>query len=423
MRDRADKRKRLATTAAVGVLALVALPGAAFAAAPMATTGPTTVVGSTTATVTGTVDPGAQSTNWHVEYGTSTGYGTSTSAKSAGSGSSSVAISAGLTGLKVGTTYHYRVVATNGAGTSHGTDAVFTTTVPPDVTTGTASSITATAATLNGTVDPNGRDTTCASSTGHRRAGARGTPSSRRLAERPRSPESRDLRPAGRTQLRDRIVASSDTMPDRREGLHVHVERQRHSIATGERVVGDADDGDTSWSSDTERSFDHSLVRVRHVDALRIEDSVDKRRLGNDRELGVRGHQESPGGDDLSLPSCRAELERQGVRRRPQLLHSGPAVEVETGSARAIRLRPRGAGRCARSQRPHDDLVVRLRHVKRATANQRNKECRLGRRVRKKVGATLTGLGRAPPATIGSSCEGDHQGTTVGADGTFVRKE
>ena len=160
MRGKANNRKRLAASVAVALLALAVLTGAASAAAPTATTGPTTVVGSTTATVTGTIDPGAQSTNWHVEYGTSTSYGSSTSAKSAGSGSSSVAVSAGLTGLKVGTTYHYRVVATNGAGTSHGTDAVFTTTVPPDVTTGTASSTTASAATLNGTVDPNGRDTT-----------------------------------------------------------------------------------------------------------------------------------------------------------------------------------------------------------------------------------------------------------------------
>jgi phosphodiesterase/alkaline phosphatase D-like protein len=147
----------------LGLLCLLALtifvPSAA-AASPTATTGPTTDVGSSTATVTGTVDPGGQSTTWHVEYGTSTSYGSSTATASAGSGSAAVDVSADLTGLNPGATYHYRIVATNGSGTSHGDDAVFTTLVPPDVTTGAATGITTTSVTLNGTVDPNGRSTT-----------------------------------------------------------------------------------------------------------------------------------------------------------------------------------------------------------------------------------------------------------------------
>ena len=148
------------SVASAAVLALAVLAGTALAAAPKATTGPTTAVGSMTATVTGTVDPGGQATTWYVEYGTSTSYGSKSAVKSAGSGTATVDVSSALTGLHAGTTYHYRVVAMNGAGTSHGTDAVFTTTVPPDVTTGAASSITASAATLNGTVDPNSRATT-----------------------------------------------------------------------------------------------------------------------------------------------------------------------------------------------------------------------------------------------------------------------
>src|SRR5690348_16911008 len=140
------------------LLALVFVP-AATASAPSATTGPTTSLGATTATVSGTVDPGGQATTWYVEYGTTTAYGTKTGSASAGSGSSVVSVSASLSGLTPGTTYHYRVTATNGAGTDHGADAVFTTLVPPVATTGSASSIGATTATLNGTVDPNGRDT------------------------------------------------------------------------------------------------------------------------------------------------------------------------------------------------------------------------------------------------------------------------
>ena len=159
MSGKANRWKWL-SVAGAAVLALAVFVGTALAAAPTATTGPTTAVGSTTATVTGAVDPGGQATTWDVEYGTSTSYGSKTASKSAGSGTAAVDVSSALTGLHAGTTYHYRVVATNGAGTSHGTDAVFTTTVPPDVTTGAASSITASAATLNGTVDPNSRATT-----------------------------------------------------------------------------------------------------------------------------------------------------------------------------------------------------------------------------------------------------------------------
>jgi hypothetical protein len=159
MAGRTNSAKRL-LVAGAAVLALAVFTGTALAAAPTATTGPTTAVGSATATVTGTVGTGGQATTWYVEYGTSTSYGTKTAAKSAGSGSSAVDVSADLTGLQAGTTYHYRVVASNGAGTNRGTDAVFTTTVPPDVTTGAASGITASAATLNGTVDPNSRATT-----------------------------------------------------------------------------------------------------------------------------------------------------------------------------------------------------------------------------------------------------------------------
>jgi hypothetical protein len=132
----------------------------AAAAAPSVTTGPTTTVGATTATVTGTVNPGGKTTTWWVEYGTSTAYGSKTSSTGAGSGTASAGVSGNLSGLKAGTTYHYRFVASNADGTSQGSDAVFTTLTPPDAVTGAASGVTASSATLNGTVDPNGRATT-----------------------------------------------------------------------------------------------------------------------------------------------------------------------------------------------------------------------------------------------------------------------
>ncbi len=135
------------------------LAGSAAAAAPSAITGPVTSVGPTTATATGTVNPGGQATTWYVEYGTSTSYGTKTANVSAGSGTANTAVSASLTGLTAGTTYHYRVVATNSSGTDQGADGIFTTSAGPVAVTGSATSVTTTTATLNGTVDPNGRAT------------------------------------------------------------------------------------------------------------------------------------------------------------------------------------------------------------------------------------------------------------------------
>jgi hypothetical protein len=134
--------------------------GTAAAATPSAITGPVTSVGPTTATATGTVNPNGQATTWYVEYGTSTSYGTKTPNVSAGSGTANTAVSASLTGLTAGTTYHYRVVATNTSGTARGSDGIFTTSAGPIAVTGSATNVTTTSATLNGTVDPNGRATT-----------------------------------------------------------------------------------------------------------------------------------------------------------------------------------------------------------------------------------------------------------------------
>jgi Ca2+-binding RTX toxin-like protein len=137
---------------------LVAVP-AAGAAVPAAVTGPVSGLTATTATVTGTVTPGGQSTTWYVEYGTSTSYGKQTASRSAGSGTSAVDVSVQLTGLEPGTTYDYRVVATNSSGTSRGANGIFSTPALPGATTGSATSIGADRATLGGTVDPNGLET------------------------------------------------------------------------------------------------------------------------------------------------------------------------------------------------------------------------------------------------------------------------
>ena len=130
------------------------------ASPPVAVTSAAAGVGPTTATLGGTVNPNGQSTTWFVEYGTSTAYGTKTATTDAGSGTSSKAVSIGVSGLTVGRTYHFRLVAASSAGTALGADATFVTAAAPTATTSAASSVGSTSARLNGKVDPNGRATT-----------------------------------------------------------------------------------------------------------------------------------------------------------------------------------------------------------------------------------------------------------------------
>jgi hypothetical protein len=88
--------------------------------APTASTGLATSVASNSATLNGSVNPQGQSTEYFFEYGTSTNYGSNTERMDSGSGMSNVSVSAQLTGLIPNTTYYFRIVAQNSAGTSYG---------------------------------------------------------------------------------------------------------------------------------------------------------------------------------------------------------------------------------------------------------------------------------------------------------------
>jgi hypothetical protein len=83
-------------------------------------------------------------------------------AHSAGQGTKAVSVTAPATGLIPGTAYHYRLVATNGAGTAVGADRTFTSAgnPPPAVATGPASQIGKNAATVTAVVSPNKQATT-----------------------------------------------------------------------------------------------------------------------------------------------------------------------------------------------------------------------------------------------------------------------
>ena len=95
------------------------------------TTGSAGSVTSSSATVSGSVNPNGLATSYHFQYGTSTSYGSSTTAGSVAAVSSAVAASAALSGLAPGTTYHYRLVASNADGATNGADKTFTTASAP----------------------------------------------------------------------------------------------------------------------------------------------------------------------------------------------------------------------------------------------------------------------------------------------------
>src|SRR5262249_44305456 len=94
------------------------------------------------------------------EYGETAAYGKTTpcTLPPRGSGTSPVEVDAEVTGLTPNTTYHFRISATNGDGTSVSGDEAFQTALakPPTVLTAAASTVAQAAATLNASVNPEG---------------------------------------------------------------------------------------------------------------------------------------------------------------------------------------------------------------------------------------------------------------------------
>jgi hypothetical protein len=99
------------------------------AAAPIVETKAASEIKQTTATLNATVNPnGSEVTECKFEYGTSTTYTQSATCSPApGSGSSPVGVSAPISALSSGATYHFRVSATTVNATSKGGDESFTT--------------------------------------------------------------------------------------------------------------------------------------------------------------------------------------------------------------------------------------------------------------------------------------------------------
>jgi hypothetical protein len=129
-------------------------PPSAVVAAPVATAGGFELEGA--------INPNGVDTHYHFEFGETIAYGQDLPELDAniGAGEDAIAVSQEVSGLLPNTTYHYRVVAGNTEGPGVSGDRTFTTPPDPPVVTATPFSESATGWSLNGTVNPNGGDTT-----------------------------------------------------------------------------------------------------------------------------------------------------------------------------------------------------------------------------------------------------------------------
>lgn len=97
---------------------------APFFPMPKVDTGPASQVTDNSATLHGEVNPMGSVTGYHFEYGTTVAYGLVAPSPDHLTGAQSTVLQVGwpIENLTPGTTYHFRLVATNPGGTNHGND-------------------------------------------------------------------------------------------------------------------------------------------------------------------------------------------------------------------------------------------------------------------------------------------------------------
>jgi len=121
-------------------------------------TGSATGITNVGATLNGTVNPTGLATEAWFEWGTSSTLATfdNTAKQAFAAGTTVQSASASISGLTFGTTYYFRMVASNSSGVSKGSIGNFSTSAQrPTVTTLAADNLATTSATLRGEVNPN----------------------------------------------------------------------------------------------------------------------------------------------------------------------------------------------------------------------------------------------------------------------------
>lgn len=166
-RRRRNRNATLSLAAATALIATVAclaicVAVALAAGSPTVSTGSATKIGDNSAVLGASVQPGGLHTTYDFQFGPTPALGSQSAAESAGSGTKATAVLTTITGLTPGTTYYYRVLASNSAGVAIGAIKTFHTAgnPPPGATTGAAESLTAHSVTLTGVVNPEDQATT-----------------------------------------------------------------------------------------------------------------------------------------------------------------------------------------------------------------------------------------------------------------------
>jgi phosphodiesterase/alkaline phosphatase D-like protein len=133
---------------------------------PLASTGEAQAITATAASLTATVNPSGLPTTYYFEYGHTTGYDRQAPFPQATvpAGSAALPVTVAVSGLEPGSTYHYRIVATNTSNgtvqTVQGEDETFTTVATPPIITGlTAGAVTQTSAVISASLNPQGLPT------------------------------------------------------------------------------------------------------------------------------------------------------------------------------------------------------------------------------------------------------------------------
>jgi beta-xylosidase len=94
---------------------------------PAVQTGAPGAADLTSGTVTGSLTTYGTTTSYYFQYGTTRAYGARTPPQPASGGDAPIPVSGALGNLNPATSYHYRLVAVNSAGTTRGADRTFTT--------------------------------------------------------------------------------------------------------------------------------------------------------------------------------------------------------------------------------------------------------------------------------------------------------
>ena len=157
-------KRRTRCTPPASLEAGVYVFGAPAVFADVSTATPATSVTSTSASVSGSVNPAATTvSSCSFEYGLSTEYGATAPCSEPAplTGGSPIAEAANLIELQPDATYHFRLAAANENGTSYGEDETFETPpAPPSLDSQSASAVRQTSAILNAIVNPNNQGTT-----------------------------------------------------------------------------------------------------------------------------------------------------------------------------------------------------------------------------------------------------------------------